>query len=54
MPSTSKDHRSELIYNVADKTLQQMVDLIPQLPDDTMFTKPSVVMQGGTIGKHAR
>ncbi|ORY95491.1 hypothetical protein BCR43DRAFT_493081 [Syncephalastrum racemosum] len=54
MPSTSADHRSELIYNVADKTLQQMVDLIPRLPDDTTFTKPSVVMQGGTIGKHAR
>ncbi|KAI8140168.1 hypothetical protein BJV82DRAFT_671938 [Fennellomyces sp. T-0311] len=42
------------IYMATDQLLQQVIDLLQRLPDDEAYTRPSVVMPGGTIGKHIR
>ncbi|KAI7875170.1 hypothetical protein K492DRAFT_211092 [Lichtheimia hyalospora FSU 10163] len=58
MTSTSAtlSFEKNAMFIVANKLLQQLIDLLDNLPsdDDQLYTKPSIVMPGGTIGKHSR
>ncbi|KAJ8656429.1 hypothetical protein O0I10_007752 [Lichtheimia ornata] len=61
MASTSAtlSFEKNAMFIVANKLLQQLIDLLDSLPpssddDDQVYTKPSIVMPGGTIGKHSR
>lgn len=55
--SATQSFEKNAMFIVANKLLQQLIDLLDSLPnsdDDQVYTKPSIVMPGGTIGKHSR
>lgn len=43
------------LYIAANKLLQQVIDLLSDHPEcNEIYTKASIVMPGGTLGKHVR
>ncbi|CDS08391.1 hypothetical protein LRAMOSA09754 [Lichtheimia ramosa] len=55
--SATQSFEKNAMFIVANKLVQQLIDLLDSLPnsdDDQVYTKPSIVMPGGTIGKHSR
>ncbi|KAI8997782.1 hypothetical protein BDB01DRAFT_772407 [Pilobolus umbonatus] len=50
---SSNEDQSSALYIVADKILQQSIDLLGTLKDEE-YVHMSVVMPGSTIGKHIR
>ncbi|KAG2220250.1 hypothetical protein INT45_008791 [Circinella minor] len=51
---TTPLNQQTIIYTATNQLLQQVIDLLQHLPDDDAYTRPSIVMPGGTIGKHIR